>query len=76
MATTVSAGHQPVTEVPLHAVTNVDKLTAQKRVTEFPEDEKENQENEEEEFKQDGVKQVEAITKVWSKQILIGMFCL
>ncbi|KAH6874874.1 major facilitator superfamily domain-containing protein [Thelonectria olida] len=75
MATTVSAGHQPVTEVPLHAVADVDKLTAEKRVTEFPEDEKENPENVEEEFKQDGVKQVEAITKVWSKQILIGMFC-
>lgn len=36
MATIVSAGHQPVTETPLHMVADVNKLAAEKRAREFP----------------------------------------
>ncbi|KAH6885195.1 major facilitator superfamily domain-containing protein [Thelonectria olida] len=71
MATINSMAPQPTAEVPA-AVTN----EIQKQLSHQENDPEKPELNDEEAQKQDGVKRVEAITTVWTKQVLVVMFIL
>lgn len=76
MATITAAAPQPVGEVPASLVPEIEKRFSRGQdVTEVDDDGKPSSDDSSE-FKQEGVKQVEAITTVWSKELLIVMFVL
>jgi len=65
---------QQTAEAPTASTDNIEKLPSTDAVSgEFSDDGKLDDGSER---KQDGVRQVEAITTVWSKTVLVVMFCL
>ena len=73
MATVTAAAPQPVPEVSAYDLEK--HITGEQHATELHEDLKENVDSSSE-FKQDGVKKVEAITQVWSRKMLVATFIL